>query len=452
MVDSYQRDKDDLFRYKIGETFFKNPIVLFIVRSAALALFVYALVYAFIYPDPSDNHFTTALFWSFFWPFFMFLSLPTLGAYFCSICPLSFVGKKLKHVKKRPLAMPRFLRNPYISLGVVLVVYWGLFFAFPGVFSQPIAVAAFYTFFALMAFGFFYFFKDMSYCAYICPVSSIRNAFSRISFMWLGTYQDACSSCKTFECAKACEFGQSPFNFDRNSSMADCILCMDCAQACEAVSFKINKPGFSLLSPIKRARAVDVWSYLLLFAFMTLTLKVITLYNSSQIAPMLPWVQLSHALSLAFPDSAVDFEAVTTLLFSVGVTLMTVFAAFFAASKILDTAFWTLFAEVGYAYAPLPLIASFGYAATSFFTRYFHSVVNGFIEAFALPFSFIEPLARSDAPWLHYFVVFDYIAVIWTVWLIWHRVSMAAAGARFPARVFSALSLAVLPLGYMLIC
>ncbi len=70
MVETIQRDKNDLFYYSWGERFFKNPKTLFVVRSIALGLFVYALVYGFIHPQSSDNHFTTAIFWSFFWPFF----------------------------------------------------------------------------------------------------------------------------------------------------------------------------------------------------------------------------------------------------------------------------------------------------------------------------------------------------------------------------------------------
>jgi hypothetical protein len=36
--------------------------------------------------------------------------------------------------------MPKALKNPYISLGIVLGVYWGLFYAFPTVFAGGIWV------------------------------------------------------------------------------------------------------------------------------------------------------------------------------------------------------------------------------------------------------------------------------------------------------------------------
>jgi len=452
MVETIERDRNDLFAYKWGERFFKNPKTLFVVRSVALGVFVYALGYGFVHPEASQNHFTTAIFWSFFWPFFMFLSLPTLGAYFCSVCPLAFVGKKIIKRKGHAFKMPKALKNPYISLGIVLGVYWGLFYAFPSVFAKPIAVAFFYTFFTLLAFTFYFLFKDMSYCAYICPISAIRNAFSRIGFMWLGSYRSACDTCTTFECAKACEFGQSPFNFDKNNSMGDCTLCMDCANACAAISYKVKGFGFSLSQPIRRARAVDVWTYLLLFAFMTLTMKLTTNFNHSDFASYLPWIWVSDWLKRLFPHSVLNFEAIFTLMVSVTVTLWLVYVGFQKASEALGIVMSHLFVDVGYAYAPLALVSSIGVAFVSFFTRYFHNVVNGFIEAFHLPFHFIEPLVSPDAGWLHLFGVFDLIAVAWTLLLLSRRIDLIAKGKAQEAQKTAFRWLALLPVSYLILC
>jgi hypothetical protein len=452
MVESIERDRNDLFAYRWGERFFKNRVTLLLVRSVALGVFIYALTYGFVHPKASDNHFTTTVFWSFFWPFFMFLSLPTLGAYFCSICPLAFVGKKIIKRRGPALKMPKALKNPYISLTIVLGVYWGLFYAFPSVFAAPVAVAFFYTFFTLAAFTFYFLFKDMSYCAYICPISAIRNAFSRIGFMWLGSYEPACATCHTYECAKACEFGQSPFNFNKNSSMGDCTLCMDCANACAAISYKAKGFGFSLAQPIRHARAVDVWTYLLLFAFMTLTMKFTATLNHAAFADALPWMWLSRELEALFPNSPLDFEALLTLGVAVTVTLLAVKIGFEKSEKILGIDKRTLFKEVGYAYAPLALVASIGVAITSFFTRYFHSVVNGFIEAFHLPFHFIGPLASPDTAWLQLFGAFDFIAVSWTLLLLSRRLALAAPHAHSHARRAAWRWLALLPLGYLTLC
>ncbi len=117
MVETIERDRNDLFAYRWGERFFKNPKTLFVVRSLALGVFVYALAYGFAHPYASENHFTTAVFWSFFWPFFMFFSLPTLGAYFCSVCPLAFVGKKLTKRKGKAVPMPKSIEKSLYQSG-----------------------------------------------------------------------------------------------------------------------------------------------------------------------------------------------------------------------------------------------------------------------------------------------------------------------------------------------
>lgn len=415
-------------------------------------MFVYALVYGFIHPEASENHFTTAVFWSFFWPFFMFLSLPTLGAYFCSVCPLAFVGKKIIKRKGKAFKMPKALKNPYISLAVVLGIYWGLFYAFPTIFAKPVVVAFFYTFFTLLAFTFYFLFKDMSYCAYICPISAIRNAFSRISFMWLGSYQSACETCTTYECAKACEFGQSPFNFDKNNSMGDCTLCMDCAQSCAAISYKAKGFGFSLMESIKRARSVDVWSYLLLFAFMTLTMKLTMHLNHGSFSAYLPWIWLENWFKEIFPHSVLNFEAMFTLFGSITFTLSLIAIGFTQAEKKLHIDKKILFKEIGYAYAPLALVPSIGVAFSSFFTRYFHNVVNGFIEAFHLPFHFILPLSSPNASWLQLFDVFDYIAVLWTLLLLFRRIKLVSKEKSKSTQYNVFLWLALLPVSYFIIC
>ncbi len=378
----------------------------------------------------------------------MFLSLPILGAYFCSICPLAFVGRKLKRFGPG-FKYPKILRNRFISLSIVLLVYWGLFYAFPTLFSRPIVVALFYTFFTILAFTFYFLFGDMSYCRYICPISAIRNAYSKDAFMWLGTYESVCKTCTRFECAKACEFHQTPFLFNKNNSMGDCTLCMDCANACAAVGYSFHMPGFSLLKPIRKKCFVDVWSYVLLFAFMTLTIKFMLYLNHTAAESWLPWMWLAHGLQNLFPSTDVNIEALSTLLFSLIITMTLLWIGFKKASEALGITMKTLFLDVGYAYAPLPLIGSLSFACTFFFTRYFHHVINGFIQAFHLPIAYIKPLATPDASWLHYFHIFDWIAVGWTILLIVRRIEIVAPNVPRKYKNEAAFWLSLLPIFYL---
>ena len=74
MKNIIQRKKRDLFSYSLLNFLFKNKIFLFLLRMTITFLFFYAIILGFIYPTKEENLFTTALFWSLFWSFFMVLS------------------------------------------------------------------------------------------------------------------------------------------------------------------------------------------------------------------------------------------------------------------------------------------------------------------------------------------------------------------------------------------
>lgn len=64
-----QRSKRDIFGIPILSFLFKNRYMLFFYRSFTLFLLIYAIIYGFTNPT-KENLFTTAVFWSIFWPLF----------------------------------------------------------------------------------------------------------------------------------------------------------------------------------------------------------------------------------------------------------------------------------------------------------------------------------------------------------------------------------------------
>ncbi len=218
-----------------------------------------------------------------------------------------------------------------------------------------------------------------------------------------------------------------------------------------AIHYKAIGFGSSLLEPIKKTRAVDVWIYILLFAFMTLTMKIDTNLNHSAVSEFLPWVWISDNLHASFPNALLNFSAVFTLLTSLLVTLFFVSIGFSKAAKILKKERKSLFIEIGYAYAPLALVASVGVAFKSFFTRYFHNVVNGFIDAFDLPFHFLKPLASPDAFWLVWFNACDYIAIVWTLFLLYKRIGLITEETQKKEAIQAFFWLSLLTLVYLFI-
>ena len=154
MKNIIQRRKRDLFSYSLFNFLFKNKTFLFLFRLTISFLFFYAIFFGFIYPTKEENLFTTALFWSLFWSFFMVLSLSTLGRVFCGICPHGFIGKYITKfgLKKK---MPKKFANAFIGLGIILIGYWLMIFLFPSIYSIPYNTAIFFTILTLLSFVLF---------------------------------------------------------------------------------------------------------------------------------------------------------------------------------------------------------------------------------------------------------------------------------------------------------
>jgi len=423
MVDHIKRDRNDLFNIPLFGYLFKNQRFLFLLRLTVTGLFFYAIALGFAVPG-KENLYTPALFWGIFWSLFMVVSLPTFGRIFCGICPHGFLGHYLTKLglKKR---MPKWLENRYIGVTLLVVGWWGVYYSFPSAYHTPLGSALLFAVMTLLSFAFYFIYKEMSYCKYICPIGTMTRAYEKLSFTWLGTYQSACSECKTFDCAKACSHGMSPFNFDKKNSMGDCTLCMDCSAACEAVSFRLKKPSFSLFSHFKVEKA-EVWSYILILAAIPITMAFHHGLGRSAVADEFIWAKTAAALrgvvDLGGTDTVGLFAFLYALLFSVVIAM----AGMFVASRILKKEYRTVFYTLGYAFAPLFIFGSLSHTLEMFFVSDMKQIVDGFAYGFGMQSDFTSPASRKDA-WVHLFGYLRYVGVIWAFVILYKRMGMIDA-------------------------
>ncbi len=424
-----QREKTDIFGMPIIGFLFKNKYMLTFYRLFTLFLLIYAIIYGFINPT-KENIFTNAVFWSIFWPFFMVISLPTLGNVFCMVCPHGFLGKHITKIglKKRP---PRVLMNPYIGLiGSNILAYWFIIYTFPGFLKQPLFTAGFFLFFTLLSMFFFFLFRDMAYCKYICPIGSVNTAFSRTSFTWLSTYQEECKNCKKPDCALACPYKLNPSKFEEKKSMFNCTLCMECAHACEAVRFDVKRWGYSLYERIKNPRVIEVMVYVLLVAVITFTMRFHHGLSRSSLSEYMPWVIVGKFLQSSFNlPRFVDMTGLVAMLMALFLVLSIVYLSFKAIAKIVGQNFWSVFTMLGYAFAPLMIVGGLSHVLEFFFIEYYHNIVNGFSQAFGLGIK-VEPLARRGEAWLYIFRIFPFVAGFWSLHILWKRVQMLTSEKR----------------------
>ena len=423
--------KTDLLKIPLLGSLIKSHNFLFAVRSIILILFTYSIWFGLVEPSAENNHVTTGFFWGLFWPFFMIVSLATLGPVICTVCPHGFIGKYLtRWGLKKPV--PKKLRKPFIGLTILLVAYWGAYYAFSP-FGSPWFSALFFLLLSVLAIVSYLVFDKMAYCKYFCPMGPVKNAFGKLGSTWFSTYPDACSGCKTFDCAKACDHHLSPFNFDKLGSMDGCTLCMDCTQACPAVSWRLVKPSYSLLKPIRRARNIDVWSYILLLAVISVTMRFHHALGRSAIADQFPWSRSAHWLDLQFPaltGAGLDTTGLVALVYALVLTIGVCVGGFVIGSRILQIPYNKVFSTLGYALAPLMLIGGLAHASEFFFLHYYSDIANALNQLLNLNAELVEPLARRGEPWLHKFVLFQYLAVIWSIYLFYKRMQLIDASVR----------------------
>lgn len=420
MVNFIKRDKDDIYSKPILGFLFKNQKFLLSLKIAVFVLFIYALYFGFTHTG-KDNTFTTAVFWGIFWSLFMVLTLPTFGRIFCGICPHGFMGKYItKYGLKK--TMPKWMQNRFIGVMLLVFGWWGIYYMFPGLFRTAQGTAILFTVMTIVAFGVYFVYKDMSYCKYICPIGTLTRAYSKLSFTWLGTYKSACNDCRTFECATACPYNLKPFTFDNRNSMTDCTLCMDCSSACEAVSFKFKKPSFSLFSKLQPLKA-EIWAFILILASISISMSFHHGIGRSNAADIMIWSQTAKFLENYINFGSIDTVGLFAFVYALIFTISAALIGMFIASKILRKDFNATFYDLGYSYAPLFILGSIGHSLEMFFTKGYEHIAEGFAYGFGFSLD-VAPLANRGDSWLHLFGLLKWVAVIWSLIILYKRVKL----------------------------
>jgi hypothetical protein len=355
----------------------------------------------------------------------MVVTLPTFGRIFCGICPHGFLGKYITKIGKKE-TMPKWMQNRYIGVSLLVVGWWGIYYMFPGIYKTPYGTAMMFSIVTLLAFITYYIYKDMSYCKYICPIGTLTRAYSKLGFTKLGSYSSACQECKTFDCATACPYHLKPFTFDKRNNMTDCTLCMECSGACEAINFKFTKPAKPLDNKFKTMGA-EIWTYLLILASIPIAMSFAHGLNRSKIADQFIWSQTSDFVAKFIDLSAIDGSGFFAFLYALLFSILSAIIGMYIASKILKQDFKETFYNLGYSYAPLFILGSLSHTLSSFFTRGYDRIVEGFLWGFGFGTIDISSLAQRTDKWLLIFGMLKWVAIIWAFIILYKRLKLINA-------------------------
>lgn len=211
------------------------------------------------------------------WRAFTVIALLAIGNLFCMACPFTFVRDLGRKILPARFRWPRALRSKWIAVGLLAVYLWA-YEAFD-LWDNPAATAWIILGYFLAALLIDGFFRDASFCKFVCPIGQFHFLQSLASPFEIKVRQpDVCATCRTFDCIKGnaeqrgCEL--KLFQPRKQGNM-DCTFCLDCVKACpnDNVGLIAVAPGRDLIADLPRssvgryARRLDLAALALLLTF-----------------------------------------------------------------------------------------------------------------------------------------------------------------------------------------
>jgi cytochrome c oxidase assembly factor CtaG len=168
------------------------------------------------------------------WRGILMIGLLAAGNVFCMACPFMLpreLGKRLFPAKRR---WPHFLRSKWLA-AALLLAYLIAYEAFR-LWDRPSWTAWIIVGYFVAAFTVDAFFKEASFCKYICPIGQFNFVQSLVSPLEVKVREAAvCKKCKTYDCIRGNEKqrGCELYLFQpKKRGNLDCTFCLDCVYAC----------------------------------------------------------------------------------------------------------------------------------------------------------------------------------------------------------------------------
>lgn len=400
------------------------------LRMVTLGLLAVAVTSGLV-ADDARVGLSVLLMWGIFWPLLTSVVTPSLGNAYCAVCPHGFVGKWLGRIGLRR-SFPKRLRGVWVGLVIIVLCYWVISYAMPGALSASTRTTAWYFLaFSVVAFGFFYVFKDMAWCKHVCPLGRVLATHGKVGVLQITTDQSACRSCRGFECAKACSYHLSPFRFEQRNNMDACTLCTDCVTACSSVDLVVRRPGQALNREITGQDRHEMWVFLVILAVAGVGVQFLHGLQHTPLKEHLPWSVAGAWLHGVVPLDAQLFDLGRFLALALALVLTVAMGAwaYGKAARVTGRTWQQAANGLACALAPLAVIGLIPHAVTMFATRDAHALVNETGVWLGLGW-IAEPLAQRGDVWLGWLGVLPYLAMLWTLWLVWQRAGLLAASTR----------------------
>lgn len=274
----------DLLRLPVIGPFLKWPGSRHAMQAVVLVVALAMIFHGFFGPQLAPKNLATLFTWVHYRGILV-LVLLVAGNLFCMACPFMLPRDLARRFSKPVRHWPSWLRNKWLA--IVLLV--GVLFAYElfDLWGSPWWTAALIAGYFAAALLVDAFFKNASFCKYVCPIGQFNFTASTVSPLEVKVRDhDTCASCETLDCIKGTRDASEPslvlqrgcelalFQPAKSGNM-DCTFCLDCVYACphDNIGIEARLPGSELWEDPRRSgigrfsQRTDLAVLALLFTF-----------------------------------------------------------------------------------------------------------------------------------------------------------------------------------------
>lgn len=427
------------------------PMV-FILRAGTVFLFVLIILAGlFGNQDPTAN-IAPLLTWTIWWTGLIFLVL-YLGKIWCYVCPWDAVAtwiERLKFwgVRKSGLSLdlkwPKSLRNIWPAVILFLLLTWIELGMQITVVPRATAVVALSMLFLSIASALV--FERKSFCRYACLVGRISGLYSLFSSLELRAQSpDICVDCKTLDCYRGNDNGDScpTFEFPKKMSVSTyCIMCAECVKSCpqDNIAFRL-RPWGSDLTKTGKPRYDE--------AFLAIILLAMTGFHGLTMTPV--WLSWNEILRPYFYGSYVAVFSLLMMMILI-LPILIFLSLSWLTSRISKEVSWpSVFLQYAYALLPIALFYHLAHNAEHFLMegpKIFALISDPFgwgWNTFNTAHTLYAPLVTLEGLWWLQilFIIVGHIYSLWitekitrrlmqnNIWAFWAQIPILVAMVLF---------------------
>lgn len=218
--------------------------------------------------SPGNYNFGIMIVWILWWVLLMMVLVPGLSRFWCTMCPLPFLGEWLQRLRLFGVRYEKG-RNLYFGLNkrwpkslsnmwVMNILFLVTTFA-SGFFTvRPAATFVLLGAIIALAITLSLIYRARTFCLYVCPVSGFQGLYSNFALTEIRVKDpEICAKHKGKGCVVGNEYGYGcpwlllPYAFKRNTY---CGMCFECFKTCEYDNMALNlrPPAVDLLVDEKR--------------------------------------------------------------------------------------------------------------------------------------------------------------------------------------------------------